>query len=471
VTDLNLPVLIVDDQPAVVQALRVLCELNDIPCRSASSPDEAESVVSAEKLGAVIQDMNFDRNETSGDAGVELFRTIQEIQPGVPVLLMTAWASLETAVQLVKEGAADYLEKPWDDEKLVATLRNLLRLRSLELENQRLKADLAQSRLVLAEDHDLCGIVYASQAMHGVISLAVNVARSNAPVLITGPNGSGKERLAEIVQANSRRRQEPFVRVNVGAIPEELAVSELFGAEAGAYTGIQDRRAGHFETAAGGTLFLDEIDALSPASQVKLLRVLQSGEFQRLGSSRTHKVDVRILSATNTSVDAAVSEGRLREDLLFRLNVVELQVPALASRREDISPLAEHFLQQFCRQEETSGERTIGAEARQALLRHDWPGNVRELENRIQRATVVSTGKEISVADLGFAAGGLEDVTIPDLSTLGADDMAARERILGALERARGVVVHAADELGISRQALYRKMSRLGVELERRPKP
>jgi DNA-binding NtrC family response regulator len=470
VTVLNLPVLLVDDQPAVVQALRILCELHDIPCLFATSPDEAVQVASSETLGAVLQDMNFGRNETSGEEGVELFHALHKLQPGVPVLLMTAWASLETAVQLVKEGAADYLEKPWNDEKLVATLRNLIRLRTLELENLELKADRERSRVELATDHDLCGIVYESEIMQRVISLAVNVARSDAPVLITGPSGSGKERLAEIVQANSRRREGPFVRVNVGAIPEELAESELFGAEVGAYTGLQGRRIGHFETAAGGTLFLDEIDSLSPATQVKLLRVLQSGEFQRLGSSQTHRVDVRVISASNAVIEEAVTQGLLREDLLFRLNVVELSIPQLADRREDILPLAEHFLQQHSQREDGRGDLSLNDPARQALLSHSWPGNVRELENRIQRAVVVTADGDILADDLGF---GLEITTgsPADLALLGEGDLQEREGLLAVLERADGVVAHAAAELGVSRQALYRKMSRLGVEIERRLKP
>jgi DNA-binding NtrC family response regulator len=467
---LRLPVLVVDDQPAVLQALRVLLELHEIPVRSAASPEEARRMASAETLGAVLQDMNFGPSETSGEEGKALFHDLQDIQPDVPVLLMTAWASLETAVELVKEGAADYLEKPWDDEKLVATLRNLVRLRSLELENRRLRAELVESRQSLARNHDLCSIVYASEPMHRVISLAVSVARSDAPVLITGPNGSGKERLAEIVQANSRRRSGPFVRVNVGAIPEELIESELFGAESGAYTGRTGRRIGHFETADGGTLFLDEIDALSLAGQVKLLRVLQSGEFQRLGSSQTHRSNVRVLSATNADVAAATASGRLRDDLMFRLNVVELEIPPLADRRDDILPLAEHFLVQYSEVEGASNELKLSSEAREALLRHDWPGNVRELENRIQRAVVVSTGAKISSGDLGFDEEFTSEAS-NDRSELGREEMAEREGILRSLAEANGVVAHAAEQLGISRQALYRKMSRLGIELERRPKP
>jgi DNA-binding NtrC family response regulator len=258
--------------------------------------------------------------------------------------------------------------------------------------------------------------------------------------------------------------------VNVGAIPEELVESELFGAEAGAYTGLNNRRIGHFETATGGTLFLDEIDALSPASQVKLLRVLQNGEFQRLGSSRTHTVDVRVISATNTSIQNAVEEGRLREDLLFRLNVVELDVPPLVNRREDILPLADHFLREFQRIESSPRDLVLSHEAQQSLLQHVWPGNVRELENRLQRATVVVSTDQISGEDLGFSSGS-SSIGLPDAQQLGESELVERETLLAALERANGVVAHAAEELGVSRQALYRRMSRLGVEIERRPKP
>ncbi|MGB5999407.1 MAG: sigma 54-interacting transcriptional regulator, partial [Thermoanaerobaculia bacterium] len=233
-TDEQLPVLIVDDQGAVVNALEVLFDIHRIPHLAAATPGEATRIASNRTLGAILQDMNFEPNETSGEAGIELFQALREAQPGVPVLLMTAWASLETAVQLVKEGATDYIEKPWDDEKLVVTVRNLLALRRLEIENRELRTELKLSRAAIAEQYDLCGLVYASEAMHRAVSLAVSIAASDAPVLITGPSGSGKERIAEIIQANSRRRKGPFVRVNVGAIPEELMESELFGAEAGA---------------------------------------------------------------------------------------------------------------------------------------------------------------------------------------------------------------------------------------------
>lgn len=449
----ELRVLVVDDQPAVVTALGVLFDLHNIPNAGVGSPDEARSIAAAETLGAVVMDMNFSPHVTSGEEGVELFHALREIDPELPIVVITAWASLESAVDLVKAGAADYLEKPWQDNRLVEAVTNLVGLRRARRENRR-------QRRTLSGDHDLCGIVYASPAMHNVVSLAVNVADSPAPVLITGPSGSGKEKLAEIVQANSSRRDGPFVRVNVGAIPAELMESELFGAEAGAYTGATGLRIGHFESADGGTLFLDEIDALPLAGQVKLLRVLSTGEFRRLGSSTARSADVRVISATNADLEAAVADGDFREDLYYRLNVVELRVPPLSRRREDVTPLARHFLAMYA----SDAGLELTDDALETLGGHDWPGNVRELENRIQRATVVASGNRIRSTDLGVRGqtdGG---------SGLDEAGRTERDRLLEVLDHYRGVIAHAADELGISRQALYRKMDRLGIELERRPR-
>ncbi len=285
------------------------------------------------------------------------------------------------------------------------------------------------------------------------------------PVLITGPNGTGKERVADLVHAASRRCERAFVKVNAGALPDTLLEAELFGAEPGAYTGSETRRVGRFETADGGSLLLDEIGTLSLTGQTKLLRVLQTGEFERLGSSRTQKVDVRVLAATNSDLERAIAEGRFREDLLFRLNVIELRVPALADRREDILPLAELFLAELAPAHAGSARRLSEA-GRRALLAYDWPGNVRELRNRIQRAILVAAGSVIDPVDLGL---GPDEPRAAGIA-LETDERTERDRLVAALERAGGVVAHAAEELGISRQALYRRMARLGLELERRPK-
>jgi DNA-binding NtrC family response regulator len=463
-------VLIVEDQAPVSKALEVLFEINAISCLVAKTPEMALGVVEREEVGVVVQDMNFTPGATSGREGIELFRRMRRVDPDLPVLVLTAWTSLETAVQMVKEGASDYLAKPWDDTKLLATVRNLLRMRELQLENDRLKAERLRARQGVADRYDLCGMLYESAAMHRVVSMAVQVATADVPVLVTGPNGAGKEKVAEIIQANSRRRAGPFVKFNAAALPDELLESELFGAEAGAYTGATRRRTGRFEAADGGTLFLDEIGTLSPAGQGKLLRVLQSGEFERLGSSETRKVDVRVLAATNADLREAIAAGRFREDLFFRLNVIEIAVPALRERPEDVLPLAETFLRSFAAGAGT-GPRSFSDGARAALLAHTWPGNVRELMNRIQRATLVAAASVLTESDLALAPG--QEAawpTPPPPSGAVASDDPERRRVEQALLEAGGMVSKAAARLGLSRQALYRRMERLGIVLERRPR-
>jgi DNA-binding NtrC family response regulator len=428
----------------------------------------------AEEIGVVVQDMNFSPEATSGEEGVTLFREIKRWHQSLPVLLITAWTSLETAVQLVKEGASDYLAKPWDDEKLFASVRNLLRLRELQLENSRLRGRARRTWDTLAEQNDLQGAVWASEKMHAVVTLALQVARADVPVLITGPSGAGKEKIAEIVQANSRRKDKPFVKVNAGAIPDELLESELFGAEAGAYTGAARKRVGRFEAADGGTLFLDEIGNLSYPGQMKLLRVLQSGQFERLGSSETRRVDVRLICATNADLKRDIAAGRFREDLYYRLNVIELGVPPLSDRPEDVIPLAEKLLRELS-PAPTGALWKLDPEARERLLRHPWPGNVRELENTLRRAVLVATGDTVRVEDLGVGlpAATRGPVPLESASRRGpaAEDefsLAERVKIERALSDAGGVVAKAAETLGLSRQALYRKMEKYGLAVERR---
>ena len=444
-------VLIVEDQPAIAKALRMLFELHDVESVIASDPDHAVRLIERGEVGLLLQDMNFTPGVTSGDEGIALFRRVRALDPELPILLMTAWTSLETAVQLVKEGATDYLAKPWDDAKLVATVRSLLRVRELREIDEKTRAERLSSRATLARSHDLRGIVYESDAMHRVVSLAVQIAPSDVPVLITGPNGAGKEKIAEIIHAGSRRKNKPLVKVNAGAIPDELMESELFGAEAGAFTGSTRLRIGRFEAANGGTLFLDEIGNLSAAGQMKLLRVLQTGELERLGSSETRRVDVRVLCATNVELQQAIARGAFRQDLYFRIAVIEIAVPPLKARREDVLPLADSFLKP---------PRQLSDAARAALLAHDWPGNVRELQNRILRATVISDSDTITPEDLGFG----------ESREPSADMPVERGQIEMALLNANGSVSRAAEALGVSRQALYRRMEKLGIVLERRPR-
>ena len=346
------------------------------------------------------------------------------------------------------------------------------------------------ARARLAAEHDLCGLVYASRAMHEVVALAARVAASEVSVLITGESGTGKEKLAEILHANSPRRGRPLVRVDAGALPETLLEAELFGAEPGAFTGITRRRVGRFEAADGGSLLLDEIGNLPLAGQAKLLRVLQSGRLERLGSSQTLAVDVRVVAATNADLHRAIAAGTFREDLYYRLAVIEIEVPPLARRREDVLPLAAHFLAGV--ESRPGPPAALSDEARRALEEHDWPGNVRELRNRIQRAALLAGGAAIRPADLGLgggtasrASGPAEPVASPapaggrgaagapgdEPGDADAGEAGERRRIEALLVDCGGVVSLAAARLGLSRQALYRRMERLGIVLERRPRP
>src|SRR3984957_17599570 len=363
-------VLVIDDTPAVAQALELLFRLHDIRTLAAFTPQQGLATLAREHVDLVIADMNFSADTTSGEEGQELFKAIREPYPDLPVILLTAWTHLESAVRLVKEGAADYMAKPWDNDKLLSTVENLLELSESTHHAKKLQRERRARRARLATQYDLRSAVFESQAMEAAIELACRVARAPVPVLITGPNGAGKERIAEIVHANSNARNGSFVAINCGAIPAELIESELFGAEAGAYTGAHRARVGRFEAADGGTLFLDEIGNLPLAGQVKLLRVLETGQFEQLGSSRTRQTRARVVSATNADLPALIREGRFREDLFYRLNVIEIAVPPLAERPEDILPLAEYFLGAGLR---------LSDEAVASLLAHDWPGNVGEV--------------------------------------------------------------------------------------------
>ena len=439
-------VLVIDDSPAVCAALEVLFSLQGAQVIGAASPAEGLAVLQRQPVDLVIQDMNFRREATSGEEGVRLFHDIRSRHPDVPIVLMTAWTHLETAVELVKAGAADYLAKPWDDARLLTTASNLLELREARAEAAALRRQRLEARAALERRFNLCGAVYESQAMHTLVSMATQVAHADVPVLITGPNGSGKEVLADIIQANSAVRAGPYVKVNLGALPGELIEAELFGTETGAFTGAR-ARIGRFEAADGGTLLLDELGNLAAAGQAKLLRVLQSGQFERLGSNVTRTVRVRIVAATNTDLRAAIGDNRFREDLYYRLNVIELEVPPLAARPEDIVPLARHFL---------DARHSLAAPAEQALEQYPWPGNVRELRNVIRRACLLSQSAQIDAAALNLPAAAQQpEAPTPD-----------RTAVESALARSEGNVSRAARELGLSRQALYRRMEKLGLKTE-----
>jgi DNA-binding NtrC family response regulator len=444
-------ILIVDDNPAVGKALHLLLDVHDIAAEIALTPQAATKRLEEDgSIALVVQDMNFSEDTTSGQEGKALFYKLRQVRPDIPIILITAWTQLENAIELVKSGAADYVAKPWDDIKLVTTIKNLLELGDLQ-HQQRLQAQtLLAEKARLLEAANLCGLIYQSASMHALVSLAVKIARSDAPVLITGPNGSGKEKVAQIIQANSRVNTGPFVCVNVGALPQELIEAELFGAEAGAYTGISKRRIGRFEAADGGTLFLDELGNLSATGQAKLLRVLQSGEYERLGSSETRHCNVRVVSATNTNLERAIKNGEFREDLFYRLNVFELKIPPLEDRKEDILPLLHHFL---------AGQAQLELSVLQALQCYPWPGNVRELENACQRALILNEGGKLQLKDFGLP---IDETMIDSYKPVIAEP--SREAIEMVLKQNQGVVAQAARQLGLSRQALYRRLEKYKIE-------
>lgn len=438
-------ILVIDDNEAVCTALLTLFQLQGYRVWTATEPTVALSLLAQQPVDLVLQDMNFTKGEMQGLAGKSLFYQLRQQYPQLPVILMTAWTQLDMVVELVKAGASDYIAKPWDDERLLLTVQNVLKMKRLQDKQQ--QADRKQQeRLAQFVGKDLCGLVFASTAMEQLLQMALQLAPSNAAVLITGENGTGKEGIAEVLHANSHRAKKPLVKVNMGALPTDLMEAELFGAEAGAYSGLGKTRLGRFEAADGGTIFLDEIGNLSLSGQMKLLRVLQTGEFERLGSSQTRKVDVRVLSATNSDLTKAIATGQFRQDLYYRLNVVQLHLPELKQRPDDILPLARLFL---------ADQKSLSAVAEQTLLQHQWPGNVRELQNICQRALLLANGNVIEAGDLGLQ---LEEPAAKRM----LDDF-DRVQIEQVLAQHGGVIARAAKELGISRQALYRRMEFYGI--------
>jgi DNA-binding NtrC family response regulator len=448
-------VLVADDQEDVLEALRMLLKAEGFTMTAASSPGEVVRRMEREDFDLVLIDLNYTRDTTSGREGMDLITAIRELDSNVPIVVMTAWGSVEGAVEAMRRGARDYIEKPWDNERLLTTLRThvqlgraLRRSQLLETENLRLKGGEGAPELIAT-----------SKAMQPVLEIIDRVGPSDANVLIVGEHGTGKEVVARWLHAVSHRSSKPMIAVNAGGFSEGVFESELFGHVRGAFTDAKTERVGCFELAQGGTLFLDEIANVPLQQQAKLLRVLETGEIQRVGSSKVRKVDVRVLSATNANLGDAVAEGDFREDLLYRLNTVEIRLPPLRDRREDILPLARHFLGKQAERYSRPLEGFSGA-AEEALLRHEWPGNVRELQHSVERSVLMARGSRIEASDLGLRR--REDGTAAmDELTL---DEAERVLIEKALERHQGNVTRAAEALGLSRSALYRRLQRHDIE-------
>jgi DNA-binding NtrC family response regulator len=442
-------VLIGDDQADVLEALRLLLKPEGYVIDTAGSPSQVMRALELKDYDVVLIDLNYSRDTTSGDEGLELLKRIRLAEESLPVVVMTAWGSVDVAVEAMRRGARDFVQKPWDNERLLAIVRTQTELgrairlgRRLELANQAMMAD-GRSPL-LAE----------SPAMRPVLDVIARVGPSDANVLISGENGTGKSLVAQALHAVSPRATRPMVTVNAGGMAEGVFESELFGHVRGAFTDAKADRVGRFELADGSTLFLDEIANVPSGQQAKLLRVIETGEFERVGSSRTRKVDVRIVSATNADLAADVEAGRFRQDLLFRLNTIEIVLPPLRDRREDIPLLARHFLTQHT-QRYRKGVTGFDASALQVLVDHRWPGNVRELDHAIERAVLMSQGPVVRASDLGLrvegvSAGRLEDMSLEDVEAF----------LIRKAMAKYGNVSHAARALGLSRSALYRRLER-----------
>jgi DNA-binding NtrC family response regulator len=455
-------VLVADDQRDIREALRLLLKAEGIGCVPVESPAAALEAARRQRFDAALVDLNYSRDTTSGAEGLELLRGLRKLDAELPVIAMTAWGTIDVAVEAMRLGAGDFIEKPWDNQRLASVLRNQLALGAARRSEQRLAAETALRRGGDVGD----GLIAASPPLRALMGMLERVAPSDANVLILGENGTGKGVIANRLHALSRRADKPFVKVNMGGIPESVFEAEMFGHVKGAFTDAKADRIGRFELADGGTLFLDEIANIPPAQQPKLLRVLEDGELERVGSSRTLKVDVRLVSATNADLSADVARGVFRRDLLFRLNTVELRLPPLRERGEDIACLAEAFLARFAARYQRRDLR-FAPSALRALARYDWPGNVRELSHVIERATLLSDTAELDEDALNLkppAPHGLSGAAALAASESLTVEQAEERMVREALERSGGNIQRAASQLGLSRPSLYRRLAKYGIE-------
>ncbi len=453
-------ILIADDQPDVLQALRLLLKTEGYRLSTAASPRDVASALQEQEYDVILLDLNYTRDTTSGEEGMDLLTRIQAVYPNLPVVVMTAWGSVDGAVEAMRRGARDYVEKPWDNHRLLAIMRAQVELSRALRASERLDGE---NRVLRGEG--LPTLIAESRAMREVVRLIDRIAPSDANVLITGEHGTGKDVVARWIHAGSRRDRKPLVTVNAGGLSEGVFESELFGHVKGAFTDAKTDRVGYFELAGGGTLFLDEIGTMPVKLQAKLLRVLQTGEFQRVGSSTTRTADVRVISATNVDIGRQVAEGNFRADLLYRLNTVQIRLPPLRDRHTDIPSLASHFLDRKSAHYDRKLEGFAPA-AMLSLLDYSWPGNVRELEHTIERAVLLAAGPLIDAADLNLEplAGSGGDGSGNEVSLEAMElEQAERYLIRKALERHDGNVSQAANSLGLSRSALYRRLQRFGL--------
>ena len=447
-------ILVADDQADVRQALKLALERVGYTVRLAADPSAAEKAV-REGIDLALLDMNYTRDTTSGREGLELIRSLHTPDPDLPLVAMTAWGSVDLAVAALKAGAADFIEKPWDNTRLLNIVRTQLATAQARSETRRYRSIARLQR----RDQGSEQLIGESEAFGQVLETCRRVAASDASILISGENGVGKGLLADYLHQHSARTDGPFVSVNMGAIPESLFESEMFGHVRGAFTDASEARSGRFTLADGGTLFLDEIGNLPEAHQAKLLRVLESGQFEAVGASKTQSVDVRVITATNADLPAKVVDGSFRRDLYYRLNTIEVEIPPLRERGDDVLLLAEHFLDRFGRRHGRTMH--LSESAAKALKTHSWPGNVRELSHALERAVLLSPGERIDPEHLRLTSP--DGNAGSDLNRIIPLEQAEEMQIRTALDRFNGNTEQAADALGISRSALYRRMEKFGI--------
>jgi DNA-binding NtrC family response regulator len=448
-------ILLADDQADIRDALRLLLKREGYETHAVASPAEALAAIESREFDTVLMDLNYARDTTSGQEGLDLLSRIQMIDSTLPMIVMTAWSSVEIAVEAMRRGARDFIPKPWENNRLLAIIRTQIELRQALRKASRLEAE---NRLLRSESRPT--MIAESAVMQPVLDLIGRIGPSDANVLITGEHGTGKEVVAQTLHALSTRASRPMVTVNAGGLSEGIFESELFGHVKGAFTDARTDRVGRFELAEGSTLFLDEIANVPLNLQAKLLRVLETGELERVGSSATRRVDVRVLAATNADINTEAAAGRFRQDLLFRLNTIEIHLPPLRERREDILLLAHHFLRGYSQRyrKTISG---FDSAATQLLREHPWPGNVRELDHAVERGVLLSTGPLVHAADLGLRAPALAGS--PRLEEMSLDEV-ERHLIQRTLARHDSNVSQAAKALGLSRSALYRRLQKYGLE-------
>ena len=445
--------LVADDQPHILEALHLLLKPEGYQLEMVRLPALVLEALAHDTFDGVLIDLNYTRDTTSGKEGMDLVTQIREIDAQLPIVVMTAWGNIDLAVEAMRRGAGDFIQKPWENARLLTVLRTQMELHRSQKRTQWLEAENRILRAAGTTD-----FIATAPSMRVVLETMSRVGPSDANVLITGEHGTGKEVVAQTLHRLSSRASRTLVAVNTGALPEGTFESELFGHVKGAFTDAHTDRIGRFELANGGTLFLDEIANIPTRQQSKLLRVLETGELERVGSSKTQKVNVRMLSATNADLRAESTAGRFREDLLFRLNTVEVNLPPLRERREDIPALAAHFLARYAERYRRPIQGLEPA-ALHVLLQYSWPGNVRELDHTMERAVLMARGERIEPANLGLNTQRAVSQSMDDMSLEAVEAVLIRK----ALARADGNVSHAADALGLSRGALYRRIEKYGL--------